>query len=274
MILEIFIILCTLFFVSVWLYKQRRENIELLQLEFSNSAASLHDLVEEQQPIILRGVPIPPSLTQERLAQIPRLNSFPLRGSQGSPTLADYRANPAAVLPGEQTYGIPLLSREAARTLAKELALDTWANYTLRDVLGDFMGLLAPMYSVRTSVTLGGIGLRRPAAIYTLIMPIEGTYIISLVNQRSEAFLPTHWKYRYTQSLTVNDTPLVGEIQFIDVVVRPGTMVAIPKHCLMSMQPKEAGKFNSAIVVELHSPVSALAAVLDSWDDPQPVTTG
>ena len=98
--------------------------------------------------------------------------------------------------------------------------------------------------------------------------------MVSLVNKRSEAFLPTHWKYRYTQSLTVNDTPLVGEIQFIDVVVRPGTMVAIPKHCLMSMQPKEAGKFNSAIVVELHSPVSALAAVLDSWDDPQPVTTG
>ena len=105
MLVEILIILSVLFFINVWFYKQRRESIELLQMEFSNLPA-LHDLTDEQQPIILRGCPYPHSLTQAKLVQIPRLDNFPLNDSiilkayrEGTPVLTD---------------GRPILSRDAS----------------------------------------------------------------------------------------------------------------------------------------------------------------
>jgi len=113
--------------------------------------------------------------------------------------------------------------------------------------------------------------MKRSVATHTCILPTEGTYTISLVNKRSESFLPTSWKYKYTQNLTVNDTPLVGEVQFIDIVVRPGTMLAIPAHQIYSMKPKDGTKFHAALCIEVHSPVSVLGAVLESYDDPVPI---
>lgn len=256
MLVEILIILSVLFFINVWFYKQRRESIELLQMEFSNLPA-LHDLTDEQQPIILRGCPYPHSLTQAKLVQIPRLDNFPLNDSiilkayrEGTPVLTD---------------GRPILSRDASINFSKELALGTWATHTLKEFVGEFSGITSPFNSIRASAVLGGIGMRRPTAIYTCIIPTEGTYMISLVNKRSESFLPSAWKYRYPTTLTINDTPLVGEIQFIDVIIRPGTMIAIPAHCIYSMHPKAA--FQSAVIVEIDSPISTLAAVLDSLED-------
>jgi hypothetical protein len=67
--------------------------------------------------------------------------------------------------------------------------------------------------------------------------------------------------YRYPESLTINDTPLVAEVQFIDVVLRPGTMLAIPAHCIYSMKPKEAG-FSGAVILEIDTPISNLANLL------------
>ena len=251
MFLEIFIILSTIFFIGVWFYKQRRESIEILQIEFSNSAASLNELIQEQQPIVIRSAPFPQSLTQAKLSQIPRLDSFPL----GSHTLKEYRESPG-ILPSD---GTPILSPEASLTLTKELALDTWVNHSLREFVGEFTGFLN---TIRTSIVLGGHGMKRPPALYTCIMPTEGVYTVSLVNKRSETFLPTAWVFKYPQSLTVNDTPLVGEIQFIDVVVRPGTVIAIPCHCIYSLQPKERSAFNAATIIEIHSPISALSAII------------
>jgi hypothetical protein len=68
---------------------------------------------------------------------------------------------------------------------------------------------------------------------------------------------------RYPESLTVNDTPLVGEIQFIDIVVRPGTMIAIPAHCIYSMKLKGShAEFSTGLVIEIDTPISNLATAL------------
>lgn len=265
MILEIFLVLSVAFLITVWFYKQRRDSLEILQVEFSAAANSLADLAQEGQPIVIRGAPFPPSLTRERLVQIPRLDGFPLKS--GGPVLKDYRDGPAEVLPGEQALGLPILSREASIGLAKELAVDTWVNHTLREFLGEFSGMFGMFHSHRVSCILGGVGLRRGVAVYTCIMPTDGVYTVSLVNSRSESFLPAGWKYRYPQSFTVNDTPLVGEIQFIDIVVRPGTVLAIPAHCLYALQPKSVGEFHSAVVLEVDSPVSTVAAALEAATD-------
>jgi hypothetical protein len=259
MFIEIFLTLCVLFFISVWFYSLRRESIEILQVEYANVLATLHDLLNESQPIIVRGCPVPPILGAQALAEVPRLNSFPL---QGTYTLQTYRTHPEVVCPAEQAAGIPILENIVGRTLAKELSIDTWMNYTYMDFMVELSGYFSVLKSFRTRVVLGSYGMVRPSSLYTCILVTEGTYLVSLVNKRSESFLPKDWYSRYPYSLTLNDTPLVGEIQFIDIILRPGTMIVIPAHCIYSLALKELNKFGAAVVLELDSPISNLAHIL------------
>ena len=134
MILEFFITFIVLFLIAIWFYTIRRESIELLQLEYENALPTLHELLQESQPIIIRGVPIPPILNSLKLAEIPRLNSFPL-SANASYTLQTYRTHPELVFPDEQAIGLPIIEPIVGRTLAKELSIDTWMKYTYNDFI-------------------------------------------------------------------------------------------------------------------------------------------
>jgi hypothetical protein len=82
----------------------------------------------------------------------------------------------------------------------------------------------------------------------------------------SETYLPKVWENRYPQSFTINDTPMVAEIKYIDVVLRPGTMICVPTQTLYSLEPKDRSEsaFHAHLVLEVHSPVSKLASLLES----------
>ena len=256
-----FLFLSLLFLISIWFYSLRRESIELIQVDYSNSFASLHDILQENQPIILKGCPVPPILSNAKLAEIPRLNSFPLSGQY---TLEAYRTNPGSVLPAEQVHGLPIIEPIVARTLANELSLDTWTGFTYTDFITELSGYFSVLKSFRTSVLLGGHGMVRPTSLYTCILVTQGSYIISLVNKRSEKFLPKEWQMRYPSSLSVNDTALVGEIQFIDIILRPGNMIIIPCHIIYSAGVKSIDAFNSALLIDMDSPISQLATLIRS----------
>ena len=260
MLVEILITLAVCFFIAVCFYKLRRESIEILQVEFSAAPETLRELSQEKQPIVIRGIPVPQILTNEKLSQIPRLDSFPLTDAEGSPTLKDYRITPAAAAPDAR--GIPVLSPEKSALLAKELALDTWVTHTIQDTLYEFTGIMSPVTTFNTTVILGGIGLVRPISNYVCLMPIDGTYTVSLVSKRSETFLPRMWRHKYAQDLTINDTPLVGEIKFIDIILRPGTLLAIPVHCMYCLQPNSS-EFHSALQIDIDTPISLLSKKLE-----------
>lgn len=262
MLLEFIIILSFLFAVFVWFYKQRRSELELLQVEFSQAATSLRDLAQEKQPIVIRGVPPNPVLTTDRLAEISRLDTFPLNPGQTSATLGTYKTQPAAVNPDAQRAGQPILTDDAGSVLADELAIPLWVNRSLGDALLD-LGSLPFLISTDTRVLLGGAGLQRATGSYVCIVPTQGTYNISVVSASSETFLPKAWEHRYPQSFTINDTPMVGEIKYVEVIVRPGTMLCVPAQTLFAVQPKEFGPFHAALIIEVHSPVSRLAKLLE-----------
>ena len=255
MILQTIFILCIVFFIAVVFYKQRRETTELLQSEFTNSQDSLKELFEERQPIILRTTPTPPSLSLDQLTKMVRLYEFPL---QPKVTLREYMASPKL-----QADGAPLLTPDASKLLAKELALELWVSNALGGTIQDMGGLFSLFYGNTARVMLGGAGMQRVSAITTMIMPVEGKYTVSLVNKKSEQFLPTAWKYRYPRTLTINDSPLVSEIQYIDIVLRPGTMLCLPSHCIFSIEPDEPSAFHSALWVEVDSPISSTSKFLE-----------
>ena len=128
-------------------------------------------------------------------------------------------------------------------------------------------GFFSIGFKQRVQPLFGGIGMQRATAIMTFFLPVEGTYTISLVNPKSESFLPTDWKYRYPRTLTINDSPLVTEIKYIDIILRPGTMICIPTQTIFSMETKD-GTFHSGLWIEVDSPVSNLAKFLEDLDSP------
>lgn len=263
MLLEFGIALCFVFFAAVWFYSQRRDRIEILQLEFANFPEKGTELAQEKQPIILRGAPVPPIFSQLKGARITRLHTFPLQTTiEPPPTLQAYCVSPGTVLPEFQSHGRPVLSNEASLALADELALSTWTRHTLQESFSNFTGLPSFLGSTETRVLLGGFGMSRLKSVYSCFLVTEGTYTLSLVSKASEEFLPKQWAYRYPDTLTINDTPLVSEIQFIEVILRPGTLACVPAHTICSMKPATTQEFHSAICIDVDTPISNLSKLL------------
>jgi hypothetical protein len=154
--------------------------------------------------------------------------------------------------------GVPVLSRERRELLAKELSINVWAEHTWLPKFSQTTWVGWMVGCVQTEVILGGMGMWKTCAKYTAIMPTEGTYVVSILSKESESFLPAKWKYRYPGSLSPNDTPLVSDLKYMDIIVRPGTMICFPPHHIISIQPKN-DDFSAAAIVEYHEPVTLLA---------------
>lgn len=249
--LELLFLIGLIFLISVLFYKQRRGSLELLQAEESQVEEQLSDLLEEQQPLIIRGIAPPKGLTKEALQKIPRLAEF----SVGGQPLGSILETPAILY---SANGMPTLSRERRELLANELSIHLWADHLWLQRFAQTTWVGWMLGCMRTEVVLGGMGMFKTVARYTSIMPTEGTYIVSIVSKESESFLPKNWNYRYPGSLTPNDTPLVADLKYLDVVLRPGTMICLPPHIIISIQPKEQ-EFAAAAIVEYHEPISILA---------------
>jgi hypothetical protein len=249
--------ICILFFISVIFYKQRRNTVEILQSEYSG-LDSLKELVTEHQPIIIRNTPIPQSLTTDQLSKMDRLGEFQF-GENSPLTLRQYLTAP------QVSAGAPLITNRAAQNLSKELALPIWVSHTIQDAIQEMGGFFGIFYSQRIQPVFGGIGMQRATAVMTFFLPVEGTYTISLVSPKSESFLPNDWKYRYPDTLTINDSPLVAEIKYIDIILRPGTMICLPAQTIFSMESNDAA-FHSGLWIEVDSPVSNLAKFLEDLE--------
>ena len=260
MFFQILSVICIIFFISVVFYKQRRNTVEILQSEY-NAQDSLKELAAEHQPIIIRNTLSPQSLTAEQLSKMQRLAEFQFQDISGSNSITLRQYLSAPVL----GTGVPLITNRAAQALSKELALPVWVSHTIQDTIQEMGGIFSIGFKHRVQTVFGGVGMQRATAVMTFFLPVEGTYTLSLVNPKSESFLPTDWKYRYPRSMTINDSPLVGEIKYIDIILRPGTMICIPTRTIFSMEPNDPA-FHSGLWVEVDSPVSNLAKFLEDLE--------
>ncbi len=147
----------------------------------------------------------------------------------------------------------------AARQFASEIGLDVWASQVWKEHLlatswvGNLVG------SIRTAVGFGGIGLFQTSAMLTLLIPCEGSYYASIIPKSREVYLPKQWQWRYPATFTMNDTPLVAELAFMDIKLRPGTGLLLPPHTYISLSP-ESTALTTYVVIEYHEPISMLAS--------------
>ena len=248
--LEIIAILIVAFFIAVLFYKQGNESFEILQLE-AERLEELPTLYSEHSPIVIRGFQTPalgsstdlekrPQITQMAVAT--NLSMKALLGSEGS--LENYTWKP-----------------QTAAFLSKETGLDTWFRMHLYPSL-----LPSPytkwIYSYKTSLWPHHKGLFKTTAFQTVLMPTQGTVRVSLMLPKVEDYLPVNWRGRQFSSLTLADTPLLAQIQFIEVKLRKGNLILLPAHLIADIRTDDESKDVKGggwcFVAEVHHWISQL----------------
>jgi len=237
----IFIIglIAVIFLIVDMFYMHRQSDLTILQLEQTQVEAQFSSLLEERQPIVIRGVQAPKGLTEEALLKSTRLEPLPVKAAlQGTP-----------LTPSER------------EELAERLSMTVWANHTWLPMFQEYSWIAPIVGSLKTEALIGGLGMNRSTALYTCLLPTEGSYLVSLLSKSSEVFLPAAWENRIPSSLTSDDTPLVADLKFLDIILSKGNALCLPAHLIFSMEPMAGTPCNAAII-EYHEPISILAKSL------------
>jgi hypothetical protein len=245
--IEVFIIVAVIFFIAVLFYKQANEQFEISQI----TAARLEELptlYAERSPIVVSGYPLPGIGTEGELRKRPRI----LQMKVGQTTLQHLLDSPRALANFQFPYA-------TAEFLAQESGLTVWFQHHLYDQL-----LPSPytkwFYSAKTTLWLHHRGLFPTTAFQTLIMPTQGVARVSLMLATALPYLPTRWEGRQFMTLSAQDTPLLGQIKYIDVLLRPGTLLLLPPHMIVDIASSDsAGEAAWLFVAEIHHPISRLA---------------
>jgi hypothetical protein len=236
MFLESLLVLGVIAVILVFFYRQAIKEFRILQTDSLDKALGL---LHERSPIVLLPAPTPIDLwTRKELKQRPALNQ---------------RIQPLLI---QETSWIP---PKDSRELAQEVGLPVWVNETLLPTIQQSQWW-GPLLWAETKVSIGAQGLRPTFGYLTMVFPTEGDLQVSLINESADPYLPKLWLAKRLSKLTKDDAPLLPHIQFVDVIVRPGSALLIPPHWKVCWEPKDASKEPPlAVWIDFHHPVSALA---------------
>lgn len=249
--IELLLICIVVFGIFVIFYRQAIEEYNILQIEGSQ-VADLPKLLSEQSPVVLRDIGIPKLLTPETLRGNSRLLTFPVLPSLN---LGDYLAM-------ENPPDSVKIKHKAALQLASEAGIQVWAEHTWFPKAFSYP-LLQNIHSLATYAYIGSVGLRKTTAIHTVIYPTSVPLEITLLTEQQTKFLPKAWRGLYPDQITIHDTPLVGEIKYISVKVRPGNMLWIPTHWYYSVKSQDLKQPCLWASLEIHNPISRLATMME-----------
>lgn len=240
--------------VAWFFYRQAIHEFRINQVNASQRS-SLLELWKERVPLVIRELPRMPLWTRADVLERTCYERLAVFRDQ---TLVDWiRDAPVdGVCPwqGEETV---------ATAIASVTGIPIWAKQHLQPLLGDG---ISQWKIPRYSAWAGRVGVRRTYASWTCILPTEGHIVVSLFPETMEMYLPAGWKGGFPTEWSKRDTPFVGDIKYMDVVVRTGTCLFLPPHWFVSWRKAETGKAEEktegipmVYTVAYHSPVSWMA---------------
>jgi hypothetical protein len=238
MILEAFLVLGIVFLILLFFYKQAVQEFRILQTDSLDKAMGL---LAERSPIVVLPAPLTQQLwTRADIQQRPTLAATPVNGK----TLAE------AIK--QESYP---LKPQTAETLAQQIGLPVWIRQTL---LPTFTGATwwGPITTTRTEVTIGAQGLRQTYGYSTALFATDGALAVSLLNESADPYLPPSWKGKRVSKMTRDDAPLLAQIQYVDVIVRPGSALLIPPHWKACWETYDSKEPALAVWTEFHHPLS------------------
>lgn len=243
--LEYLLFAIVLFFIAVLFYKQANEEFQILQLD-AERFNELPTLYAERSPIVMSDFQTPNLGSEEDLQRRPQIMGMLVKQNT---SLRQLLASPQL-----QQFQFPLAS---ARFLAKESGLSIWFEHHLYKKL-----LPSPytewVYSFNTSLWPDHRGLFKTTAFQTVLMPSQGTASIKILLPKMIPYLPTQWKGRQFSTLSFQDTPLLNQIQFIEIRIRKGNLLLLPAHLIVDIQSIEP---SWVFIGEVNHPISYLASL-------------
>jgi len=244
MFLESLLVLGVLAVILIFFYRQAVEEFRILQ---TDSLEKAMPLLTERSPIVVLPAPQPtPLWTHQDIQQRPTLGSRMLNSFSHVTLIQALKL---------ETY--PLLPA-LAEDIATQVGLPIWIKQTLLPIFRD-SSWWTPILTNRTEVMIGAQGLRQTYAYCTALFATDGALAVSLLNESSNAYLPTIWKGKRLRQMTRDDAPLLGQIQYVDVIVRPGSMLLLPPHWKVCWETHEKGPSALAVWTEFHHSVSQFA---------------
>ena len=246
--IEIALGLAFVFLVLVFFYKQTSEEFHILQIE-SEKLETLPELLSEKDPIVVRGLGQPKLLTPETLRGS-RFQTFPV--SRGF-TLGEYLAEPEGKV-------LEPLPEEVRKRFANEVGLQVWAEHMWFPKITEDLPYSFIM-SLESEVYMTGMGMRKTAAATTLLYPTSGTFTCSIAMASATKYLPAKWQDRFIADLKADDSPLLHEVQYLDIILRPGHILMVPPHWIVSMRATK-GEIPIFGWIEIHHPISKLEKLL------------
>jgi len=243
--IEILIIMSFIFLIFVFFYKQYAEDYTLLQLNYMQ-LDKLNGLLVDKLPIVVEDVPISPLVYPTALQQLPRFANARL----GSCTLHEYIESKDCTLSLSSEFENYLANETGFHSYMEQL----WKPYLYTNITCEYIS------KFNSTIIFGTKSLRKLSAIYTMYMPIKGSYICSIVNPMYESSLPDKW----SKSTNIEDLKAkAGEkqIQYIDVILNPTHMLLLPAHWYVLC--KESSKNSYMGLLEYHEPISLLNSYME-----------
>jgi len=231
--IEIIVFLSVLLFIAVLFYKQANEQFEILQID-ATRLSELPTLYQDRSPIVISDYDTPNLGTA---ADLYKRHSI-IQTQVGNQQL------------GQLIQSRSQLSIQTAQMLAKETGLQIWFEHHLAKALTP--SYTSFLYSFNCSLWPFKRGMFKTKAFQTLLMPTQGTAVVTLMLQKMVPYLPTKWNTREFSSLSLHDTPLLNQIQFIDIKLRKGNLLLLPAHLIVDIKSEDAWTF----VAEIHHPIS------------------
>lgn len=247
--LEIGFVITVLLAVLIVFYRQAIEQYNILQIEASQ-INDLPKLLSERTPLVIRGIGQPKLFTPDVLKSNARLQQFPIGSNL---TLGSYIKKPTQVS----------LPSKASVLLAKESGLSVWASHNWFSKLIPY-SFLEVFHTLSVEAHIGEMGLRKTTGRTTLIYPTSGSFEVTLLTEHQEKYLPPVWRGRFPEVFTLQDTPLVGEIKYITIKLRPGHMLCLPTHWFYSIRSVEKDKPALWAKITLDDPISYVASRMES----------
>lgn len=247
--IELFVIAAVLLAVFILFYRQAIEQYNILQIEGAQMS-DLPKLLGERSPVVVRDIGAPKLFTPETLKGNARLLQFPLATNL---TVGQYLTNPRVSVK---------LPKKASTLLAKESGLSVWTEHTWSSRLLSY-AFLQPIHTLSTDVWIGEVGLRKTSALVTLLYPTAGSFEVTLLTEQQETCLPPSWRGRFPETFTIQDTPLVGEIKYITIKLRPGTILCIPTHWFYSIRISDPKAPAMGARITLDNPISWVASTME-----------
>jgi len=245
--LEIILIVCILFLILTFFYKQVVCEFRINQIEWPQRD-NLSSLLNEKVPIVLRSIPSATFWTHEDVINRNCFKDIPIFQET---TLTDWvsTSTPDSLCPW--TY-------IQAETIANVSGINIWANKWMNpSIINPLLKLwMFPKYHCWA----GNIGLRKTFATWTCFFPVDGEIIFTIMPETVQTSLPSTWLGCFPANLTIKDTPFVNDLKFIDIILRPGNCVFMPAHWFISWTTTSTAKKTPMVCsISYHTPISFLA---------------